>query len=233
MRKLLLAAISATLFFVAPALGADMPVKSPAYKAPAPISNWTGCYIGANGGWGWSRQTFLDPFTGDTVFNRFTADGVVAGGQLGCDVQSGVWTLGVQALWDWTNVHGSGLEFPCAVCSTDEATIRWFGTLTGRVGYVWLLDTLLYVKGGAAWARTHYLDTPPDTTADGTRSGWTIGAGLEKMLAPNWSVFVEYDYMDFGKHQYSFTPVFFITDIRENLQTVKVGMNYHFGGFGK
>jgi len=232
MKKFLVAAFAASILLGAPALAADLPVKAPAI-APAPTVTWSGCYLGANAGWGWSKQTFIDPPT-DEVFNRFTADGAVAGGQLGCDVQSGPWVWGVQALLDWTNIHGSGLEFPCTVCSTDEARVRWFGTVTGRVGYALQPDALLYVKGGAAWARTHYTDSPPESFANGTHVGWTVGAGWEKIIAPNWSLFIEYDYANLGRHQYSFAPgVTFVTDIRENLQSVMVGLNYRFGTYGK
>jgi outer membrane immunogenic protein len=192
------------------------------------VFSWTGCYIGGNAGYGWSKQTYS--FAG-AVFNEFTADGGAVGGQLGCDFQSGNWVIGLQGMWDWADLSGRRNETGFAFF--DTAKIKDFGSLTGRLGYTIQPDALLYVKGGAAWANTHYFDDAigggAATSANVSRSGWTIGVGWEKMIAPNWSFFVEYNYANFGTARHpTFTPVIFITDIRENLQTVLVGLNYRF-----
>ena len=89
----------------------------------------------------------------------------------------------------------------------------WFATLTGRVGYAIVPQALLYVKGGAAWARATYSDVDPSGTtyapfsgqASATPSGWTIGGGTEYAFRPNWSVFVEYDYIDLGSRNVALT----------------------------
>jgi outer membrane immunogenic protein len=79
--------------------------------------------------------------------------------------------------------------------------------LTGRIGFVATPSTLLYAKGGAAWAQNNISTTNvssplvpvgPVSSSSYTASGWTVGGGLEYAFAPHWSVFAEYDYMDFG-----------------------------------
>ena len=57
MKKFLLAAVgSALLGMGVPASAADMAVKAAPPPPIIPIYNWTGFYIGANGGWGSSHN---------------------------------------------------------------------------------------------------------------------------------------------------------------------------------
>ena len=70
----------------------------------------------------------------------------------------------------------------------------WFDTLTGRIGYSVTPAWLWYFQGGAAWAKNS-----ADVTINGfdvgsvsrTRTGWTVGGGVEWMFAPHWSAFLE------------------------------------------
>jgi opacity protein-like surface antigen len=91
---------------------------------------------------------------------------------------------------------------------------RWIDLLTGRIGYAVGPQWLLYFQGGGAW-RQSSLDilTPGGVgfTSDRTRSGWAIGGGAEWRLAPNWSIFLEYDHADFGTRGATFTTAAFGT----------------------
>src|SRR6266536_4023645 len=103
MKRFLLASV-ATIALVGAASAADIYRKAPPPAPPppaAPAFSWTGCYIGAQGGWGWGRKTFDDTFTqrfNDTgaVAFAFTdsadvdTSGPVFGGQIGCDYQFGL-----------------------------------------------------------------------------------------------------------------------------------------------
>src|SRR5258705_10452511 len=109
MRKFLMGAVGLfALGMAAPASAADMAVKA---RPPAPlpvIYDWTGFYIGGNGGWGQSRNcfNFVD------AFGVFVADGCrersggLAGGQMGYRWQASQWVFGVEAQGDWADLSG-------------------------------------------------------------------------------------------------------------------------------
>lgn len=123
----------------------------------------------------------------------------------------------------------------------------WFGSLTGRIGYAVVPQALVYIKGGGAWVHTKYTNADPSGiaftpfvgTASATRSGWLVGGGVEYSFWRNWSVFVEYNYIDLGTRDLTFTytcngacnfanPYTF--QDRQTLQTVLVGVNWRFSG---
>jgi len=70
-----------------------------------------------------------------------------------------------------------------------------------------------------------------------TRSGWTVGAGVEWAFAPNSSAFIEWDHYDFAKTNVILASRFdhqFGLDAKERFETVKIGVNYRFNWlFGK
>jgi outer membrane immunogenic protein len=116
--------------------------------------------------------------------------------------------------------------------------VNWIASVTGRLGYT-QNNWLLYVKGGGAWADFDQTAAYPAvaTTISNTRSGWTAGAGLEYAFTPGWSAKVEYQYYDFGSDRYNYTfaapaGVVFPADIDSQIHTVKVGLNWRFGGLG-
>ena len=79
----------------------------------------------------------------------------------------------------------------------------WIATATARLGYAVQPQLLLYAKGGAAWERSSldYTITGmgvANFSGSELRTGWTVGGGLEYLIAPSWSVFAEYNHMDFG-----------------------------------
>src|SRR5712691_11687762 len=235
MKKLLLAGIAAAAFCGAPALAADMPVKAPAYRAAAPYDPWTGCYIGANAGGGWAHEdgTFL---SSGNKFLDSKPNGFVGGGQLGCDYQSGSWVGGVRGLFDWSDMKDTS---PNVFNSTfsDHTRISYFGTATARLGYLVQPNTLLYVNGGFAWARNKHFETDAAGvvifTSGNSPVGGTVGAGLEWILAPSWSLFVEYYYLNFGTKHVDGSALLTDFSLKQNVNAVLVGLNYRFGSFGK
>jgi len=232
---LVIAAVSA--LGMGTAAAADLPVKAPIRSAAPVVPTWTGCYVGANGGYGWAQKHWFDfgPYTDE---GSGTAKGGVVGAQLGCDYQSGPFVFGIQGMWDWADMDES---HPYALNTgyTDHSKISYFATLTGRLGYAVMPASLIYVKGGAAWVRDKFTETcaaSVDVTCPGeirvTRTGWTIGGVWEYRFAPNWALFAEYNYMDFGKKTHSLVYTdgsLYDYDIKQNLQTVLVGINYRFG----
>jgi outer membrane immunogenic protein len=109
--------------------------------------------------------------------------------------------------------------------------VEWVATLSGRLGYAWG-PTLLYAKGGGAWARDDYTITTGGlffAGADATKSGWTVGAGLEYGFTPNWSARIEYNYLDLGTETVRFVTTAggsFLREVDQNIHAVKLGINF-------
>jgi outer membrane immunogenic protein len=220
MKTLLLGAVGlVVLGSAAPALAADL-AAPPYTKAPGPtmaaIYDWSGFYIGANGGWGSSRNCWNSAILGAVFIGDegcHDATGGVAGGQIGYRWQSSAWVFGLEAQGDWADLRGSNpsasffLSTPGDV--TNRSKINAFGLFTGQVGYSWN-NVLFYVKGGAAVTRDVYEGIGTfsgNVGARATESRWggTVGAGLEFGFAPNWSLGVEYDHMFMGDRTIGFS----------------------------
>jgi outer membrane immunogenic protein len=257
MQKLLLFGIALVAGVASgPSAAADLsPRMSMKASAMAPIYSWTGCYIGANAGGGSDRETFVNVDPNLAVTGRPNIDlgseratGAMGGGQIGCDYQAGNWVVGAQGMFDATDFKGSNHVVPgpgdpqFGDVFDVSSRVSWVATATGRIGYAFQPQLLLYARGGAAWMRS---DLNYSVTAMGitntytgaeTRTGWTAGAGLEYLMAANWSVFAEYSHMDFGTSTLNTT---LITDpspvpirIGRRIDTVMLGLNYRIGSPG-
>ena len=205
------------LVSTASAIAADIPRRPPPAKAPsyvpAPLYNWTGFYVGINGGGGWGESNFTAPFaTGD-----FDLSGWLAGGTVGYNWQANRAVFGLEADIDWSNIDGSAA---CGgtTCTTEN---KWLGTVRGRLGYA-MGRYMPYVTGGLAFGEVK-------TTVAGTGSrsstetGWTVGGGLEAALAGNWTGKVEYLYVDLDN---AGTPVGGSAEFKTHI--VRAGINYRF-----
>jgi outer membrane immunogenic protein len=243
MKKVLLVTASLiALGAVAPAMAADLAAR-PYTKAPpmiAAVYDWSGFYIGANGGWGSSRNSWdsVAPFPAGPEGSH-DATGGVAGGQIGYRWQAGTWVFGVEAQGDWADLKGSNLSTLFGAGFRNESKIDAFGLFTGQIGYA-ANNVLFYVKGGAAVTdnRNRIFSTVTGaqlaSTGDDTRWGGTVGVGLEYGFAPNWSAAVEYDHLFMQDRTLNFTTpagVAFGSDrISQDVDLVTVRVNYKFGG---
>jgi outer membrane immunogenic protein len=230
MKKIVLlgTAALAAVAAVSAAQAADMPTKArPAPYMAAPF-NWTGFYIGAHVGAGWSTKewSFVDDGLVFPIAN-YNLNGFLGGGQIGYNWQSGWAVFGVEADASWTDIKGS----TASNFTSFSSKIDTLGTVTARFGGA-VDHALVYVKGGGAWVHEkHALADFEAFTASKTRWGWTVGTGVEYAFAPNWSGKVEYNFLDFGKANF-FGDVFDGgIDIRQTIHTVKFGLNYRFGGY--
>ena len=161
-------------FAASPTMAADMPVKARPAPVMAPVWNWSGFYIGLNGGYSWGRSSrdlnFFNPLNGATIATASGAgrdlDGGVFGGQIGYNWQASNWVFGIEADLQWTGQKGGttvlcpvggcfpALTFvPAAGGSSATLTdkLEWFGTIRGRVGFTVTPSVLLYATGGGAY----------------------------------------------------------------------------------
>jgi outer membrane immunogenic protein len=190
---------------------------------------------------------------GTNIADSFNLSGFIGGGQVGCNYQVGAWVIGIEADGSATNKEGQAQEVPLApflgagrnnwVSQTQE---RWLVTARGRLGLTgwgWFGDkTLLYVTGGGAWAKIDssefLLGTVLNTghQESNTRSGWTVGGGIEYALGYGWSVKGEYLYVDFDHYTTFNSPPFGSgniapRDVKLNDHIFRAGMNYKLGGW--
>jgi outer membrane immunogenic protein len=249
MKKFLLGAVGlVALSFAAPASAADLAAR-PYTKAPAMIAalyDWSGFYVGANGGWGTSHNCYTNTAVGGVAVPAAAegchdATGGTAGGQIGYRWQSGAFVYGLEAQGNWADLRGSNPSLAAFGATTNRTRLDAFGLFTGQIGYAWN-NVLLYAKGGAAVTDNKYegLLTGTGTVIDratATRWGGTVGAGVEYGFGSNWSAAVEYDHLFMGKHNYAFTTVFPFAgvntrndDVRQDADLVTVRVNYRWGG---
>jgi outer membrane immunogenic protein len=221
----------ATVFVISAgtASAADMPSAAPYQKAPyaSPAYAWTGFYLGAMGGYGWSDQ--VRATIGGLAVSASSNDlkGGFAGGTVGYNWQNGQLVFGIETDAAWSDIKYSETAF--GVTLTDK--IQSFGSVTGRFGFA-ADAALFYVKGGYAWADNQISAAGGGATFAESRfhSGWTVGGGLEYLFVPNWSGKVEYMYADYSNANYLTSFVRGGIGLGVTVNTVKAGVNYHFGG---
>ncbi len=227
-------------------LGARTYTKAPPMTSA--VYDWTGFYIGANVGGVWARSDVTDQ--GSPAGLAYSAgapagtvtpvrkDAVFGGGQVGYNWQAASWVFGIEGDGGYMALRRTVPLTATASGTTVGLRDVAYGDITGRIGYTWG-PGLLYVKGGYAVMQdpsrfATVTGSFSGRTLKDTVSGYTIGAGLEYKLAQNWSMKAEYLHFDFGTDpSYTVsnavgTPFGFRQTL--TLDTVKVGLNYMWGG---
>jgi outer membrane immunogenic protein len=231
MKKILLATVAlAVLGAAGPAFGADLGSRPFYNKAPAyapTLYNWTGFYIGGHIG---------GAFAGNNSFNGLVLSDsnarLLGGVQAGADWQFAPnWVLGAEGQYSWLGSGYMNAIFPGGVVYNNDQ--RAIASLTGRIGYTWG-PGLIYVKGGYAYSNNRETLTvagapTPFLFDSNHRDGYTVGAGVEYMFAPNWSAKVEYQYYDFGNSRFV-APVALAPfgSFHNDEHSLKLGVNYRF-----
>jgi outer membrane immunogenic protein len=241
MKKFILGSIAAGLAALSmsfTAQAADLPQRA---YAPAPVMvaavyDWTGFYIGANGGYGSNRACWGSFGTGLIAEGCNSKSGGVFGGQGGYRVQAGQFVFGVEAEGDWANMRAS-LPSVLVPGGTDSTKVTSVGLFTGQIGYA-VNAALFYLKGGAALANNNFLIQNAASTglyyATSHKLGATVGVGFEYGFTPNWSAGLEYDRLMMGNNNNSFSvpagAAAAANTISQNIDMVTLRVNYKFGG---
>jgi outer membrane immunogenic protein len=237
-RKLAGATAAIVIATAASASAADLPTK--AYM-PTPVVaavyNWTGFYVGANGGYGWGQQDPLTPFSNRFDRTSFNINGGMIGGTVGAQIQQGYVVLGLEGDLDWANIKGRGIATPTIgglgllqpITLNVESKISAVATARARFG-VAMNNWLLYGTGGAAFVKTSAngtsiagvpcgtLGVMPSCSASSWRPGLAAGLGAEWGFTPNWSAKLEYLYILAMGSGVS----------TDHVNTVRGGINYRF-----
>jgi outer membrane immunogenic protein len=243
-------------------LGSQPYSKVSVYVEPG--YDWTGIYIGANIGYSWGRSfdtSTLSAGPGPALFadtNRSKMDGVVGGAQIGYNWQMQSWLWGLEADFQGTGQRSShSYTCPAGFCTppfgvppvlpgpavpvTMTHQLDWFGTVRGRAGFLVSPTVLLYATGGLAYGQVDSRSTLAGaTTSNIINPGWTVGAGVEGVIVGDWTVKLEYLYVDLRRVSETFNSSVvalggattllssFNSRITDNI--VRVGFNYKFSG---
>ena len=224
MRRILISTTSLLALSAASAFAADIPRPAPVYKAPAyvaPMYNWSGAYIGINGGYAWGNSSWDGLFGGSAKVS-----GGLVGATLGYNWQmaGSPLVLGIEGDIDWTNIRGSFTNAVCVGgCQTQN---NWLGTVRARAGYA--IDRFMpYVTGGLAVGDIQ-VNPPVLGGTNATKAGWTAGAGVEAMIAPNWTAKLEYLYVDLGSTGCGVGACGLPTNVNFHTNIVRAGLNFKF-----
>ena len=257
MKFRLVSGIAITALMAGSAIAADMPLKAP---PPVLAYDWSGFYIGGVIGGGWTRTETSTPglgavLLGVPVLQTTDSSSFIGGVEGGDRYQFGKLVIGWEADMVWgsnnnatsTTAFGSGLVLaPGTVSRSLSADTKWAGTATSTVGIAhdrWLI----YGKAGVAWAKTDYTDiwtiagaplfSGTGSTSSSNQVGWTVGTGIEWAIWNNWSVKVEYDYLDFGQKTVAINgalgpgvtgfPVSLGLENTQHINQFKFGLNWH------
>lgn len=226
----------------------DQPIV-PADAAP-PIFTWDRFYVGANFGGGFGASSAARGFGVDETlapYGVLGVSGLSTGGVLG-GVQFGHnWRFGDVVAGFEADAQAAGLSGSAAApLFTIRQSVDWFGTVRGRLGYLVMPNLLAYATGGlAVGATSHSFSFIDGLGASGfgvqnpTKSGYTVGGGLEWAFAPDWSAKLEYLYTDLGRgaphglHLVNedgddFASGAVLSGMATRFHTIRAGVNFHF-----
>ncbi|HEY0236318.1 MAG TPA: outer membrane beta-barrel protein [Afipia sp.] len=220
-------------------------VKSPVV---AQVYDWSGFYFGANAGVGVGR----DPSAINTGLftiprNTLSPIGAIGGLQTGFNWQSGNLVFGVE-----TDFQASGMD-DSSTCNagcqsnsslTPSQSLDWFGTARLRAGLA-SGPVFSYFTGGFAYGNVKSTVSGTTTGFAGsvagafpvgsvseTKTGWTIGGGIEAALGGNWTGKVEYLYLDLGNQNVTTSSGIFpiVMSVENHEHVFRAGLNYHLNG---
>lgn len=236
MKKLLLLATTGLVALGSPALAADLAARTYTKAPPmvaATVYDWSGFYIGANGGGGWSHDNWNANGFGNE--GSHDASGGTVGGQVGYRWQMNQFVFGLEAQGNWADLSGDNVS--SLFTSRNRTRTDAFGLFTGQIGYAWN-NVLLYAKGGAAVTDNKYDIFSTVTGANlastsNSRWGAAVGAGIEYGFTPNWSLGFEYDHLFMDRQNVTFVGAaggVQNESIKQDVDLFTARLNYKFGG---
>ena|ERR1700694_5672912 len=240
MKRILFTTVSlGVLGLMSPALGADLPpyVKAPAVAAP--LYDWSGFYVGVFGGGGMGNHNLNNangpgaPFANFTI--NYDSTGGIAGGEVGYNLQSGNYLVGVEADGFWSGIKGSDASQQLGVI--DATNFRKGATLRARGG-ITVDRLLLFFDGGWAYGDLLHTSTAPGFPVDQFsthRSGLAAGGGIAYAITNNLIGKLEYRYYDFGRFVRPGLPTLTANGqlpytVDNTYSVVTLGLDYKFGG---
>ena len=230
--KIRLASVAATTcFFVTSCLAAEIPVASSMPLKAPPIANydWSGFYVGGHVGYsrGYGRDTLFDlnPTATDSSFGS-----LFGGLQFGYNYMlTSRLLIGVEGDITFPNYLDDGIVASRATpLSAVTEKLDFVSTMRGRAGYAFN-HWLLYVTGGLAWSQARFLEDSNSTGNEDKvlrmRPGWSLGAGAELAVSPDWTARFEYLYDRLGKASGTFPSGNGYESTTVELNSLRIGLN--------
>ena len=267
MNKFLLGTVAlSALAVTTSAFAADMAPRMYAKAAPmvSPMYNWSGFYAGLHAGYTFGERTNVATAGApgnlvniDNVARGARSasvgldrDGFIGGGQMGYNWQSNTpWVWGLEADISYTDVNSRRdfvtLNNGVPLNNSLSSRMNYFGTVRGRVGYAWD-RTLVYATGGFAYGEVENNVSffAPSNALQfigrnrDTKTGYTVGGGIEHAWTGNWTVKAEYLYYDLGSNDVAVAAVpgvgtgAYVSNFKNDGHIVRAGLNYKFNSFG-
>ncbi len=236
------AAAFGVMLIAGPALAADVYGSTGGYggykdqpTAP-PQPNWAGFYLGPSFGWSWTTinaaNNALIISNNQTVpFSHPGTNGMIGGGQLGYNMQSGNFVYGLEADFGGLDAGASGSSTVAGKTISVKSSTGFYGDVTGRAG-VNVGNALIYAKGGFAFftGNVHIADIADNISQDsGVFTGWTAGGGIEYKLSRTLTMKAEYLYFDLDNSNFSCCLPTTVGKLDDNItaNTFRVGLNYY------
>jgi outer membrane immunogenic protein len=238
MRKLVGVIASLLLAASVPAGAADMP----AFKAapPVPMYDWNGFYAGASFAYHSGRtddvftnRAFVYPITRDTFHGSF---GSIEAGY--CRMAASPVVLCGEAGINLGRARGTSYAFTTSVQNTyirTTQTIDWLFTAGPKLGLAIDANQLfIYASGGGAVAHLGVDSTSTvvgaigSGSASGTKGGWFVGAGMERLLTSYVGVKFDYKRVEFGGLDHTLTGGAAVSTSRIVDNVFSAGFNFHF-----
>src|ERR1700704_931250 len=215
---------------------ADLP-RMPVKAAPVPVISydWNGFYLGGYFGDAINNSKAHADAIGPTGVNRLNQKGFTAGGAVGYNWQfAPSWLIGFEGDIGYLSLNRTNIEWNNNVLVGVKAD--WYATARARLGYV-TGPSLLYVTGGAAFVHIRdtfggNLFTVGPTYSTTTKTGWTVGGGIETKLSRAWTAKTEYLFIDAGNTSFGSNPGAVPgvpTTFTHNFHVIKTGLNYKIG----
>jgi len=207
MRKLFFMTAAIVALMADNSFGADL--RAPVYKAPTvlpPVFDWSGFYIGVDGGWQGSRIGLSSP--GKPLSYEPHHNSGAVGGFVGVQRQFGQIVLGVEGGYlagfgqaSLGETPALSIFFPGGT-ATAQAKLRHIWSVGGRIGWA-AGNWMPYVTGGFANGSFQFdaQDPEQEFLTERTRantSGGYIGGGIDWAVTTNWIVGVEYRHYAFS-----------------------------------
>jgi outer membrane immunogenic protein len=204
-------------------------IASPVF---AGVTDWTGFYLGGNGGYNFSKSDahYVDPgFSAYAIDSK--PEGWSGGFQAGANLQLGSqWVFGLEGEFSFVDADDTIYDYASDAHGRPNNTIKtssdYAGTVRARIGYA-AGRFLPYLTAGGAGANAKVDATDGPLSESALLIGWTIGAGVEYALDKHWSIRAEYLYVDLGQHTW-FSGKAWESSSDLTSHTLRMGVNFRF-----